>query len=403
MIGLGGGHEIAWASYEGIAAALQRRPAARRARHRQLRRAFRPAPAGTRRAWHVGHAVPADCRGAGRGRARVPLSLPWHQRDREHRSLFGRAASLGVEYVPDVDIGDPAVDARVEDFVARLRRHLCTFCLDVLPPAVAPGVSAPSGLGVPLHRAVALLRLLRRMPGRPGGDKLLLADVAEYAPASTPPTRARPAPRRASSTSSAPSALIRAALRKRPRQASLLARLRPPRGPERPMNLPMNPRPRRAHPAWRSGSGDVPQDVTAATTSRRPGTCMPPPPRAGRAPAAGHRLVPGRRRRGFRRGQGGQQAGVPLLGRRVVPALRADQVDDLQPARIPGALTPVRARLPRRRHAQRAETRRALRCVGYPTMILFKPDGTEITRLPGGVDIARYARSSTSRWPMRAR
>ena len=30
--------------------------------------------------------------------------------------------------------------------------------------------------------------------------------------------------------------------------------------------------------------------------------------------------------------------------------------------------------------------------VGYPTMILFKPDGTEITRLPGGVDIARYSR-----------
>jgi len=29
--------------------------------------------------------------------------------------------------------------------------------------------------------------------------------------------------------------------------------------------------------------------------------------------------------------------------------------------------------------------------VGYPTMILFKPDGTEITRLPGGVDVARYA------------
>jgi thiol-disulfide isomerase/thioredoxin len=30
--------------------------------------------------------------------------------------------------------------------------------------------------------------------------------------------------------------------------------------------------------------------------------------------------------------------------------------------------------------------------VGYPTMILFKPDGTEITRLPGGVDIKRYAK-----------
>jgi hypothetical protein len=30
--------------------------------------------------------------------------------------------------------------------------------------------------------------------------------------------------------------------------------------------------------------------------------------------------------------------------------------------------------------------------VGYPTMILFRPDGTEITRLPGGVDIERYAK-----------
>jgi thiol-disulfide isomerase/thioredoxin len=29
--------------------------------------------------------------------------------------------------------------------------------------------------------------------------------------------------------------------------------------------------------------------------------------------------------------------------------------------------------------------------VGYPTMILFRSDGTEITRLPGGVDVERYA------------
>ena len=30
--------------------------------------------------------------------------------------------------------------------------------------------------------------------------------------------------------------------------------------------------------------------------------------------------------------------------------------------------------------------------IGYPTMILFRPDGTEITRLPGGVDVERYAK-----------
>lgn len=38
--------------------------------------------------------------------------------------------------------------------------------------------------------------------------------------------------------------------------------------------------------------------------------------------------------------------------------------------------------------AQELGTR--FRVSGYPTMVLFKPDGTEITRLPGEVDAARY-------------
>jgi thioredoxin-related protein/tetratricopeptide (TPR) repeat protein len=28
---------------------------------------------------------------------------------------------------------------------------------------------------------------------------------------------------------------------------------------------------------------------------------------------------------------------------------------------------------------------------GYPTMIVFSPDGTEVTRIPGGIDVSRYA------------
>ena len=35
----------------------------------------------------------------------------------------------------------------------------------------------------------------------------------------------------------------------------------------------------------------------------------------------------------------------------------------------------------------RRSTARHFGVVGYPTMILFRPDGTEITRLPGGVDV----------------
>ncbi len=54
----------------------------------------------------------------------------------------------------------------------------------MLPPAVAPGVSAPAGLGIALHRVVALLRSALVACGhRTPGSKLLVADVAELNPA----------------------------------------------------------------------------------------------------------------------------------------------------------------------------------------------------------------------------
>jgi formiminoglutamase len=183
VIGLGGGHEIAWASYQGIATALH--DDRRLARlgivnfdaHFDLRQPEQP----------------------GRGTSGTPLLQIAEARaaagldfrylclgiseTANTGALFNRAASLGVEHVLDVDIGNPAVDAQVLDFVRACDAIYCTFCLDVLPPAVAPGVSAPSGLGAPLHRTIALLRLLRReCRSAPGGDKLVLADIAELAP-----------------------------------------------------------------------------------------------------------------------------------------------------------------------------------------------------------------------------
>ena len=50
----------------------------------------------------------------------------------------------------------------IREFIGGCDAIYCTFCLDVLPPAVAPAVSAPAGLGVALHRAIALLRLVQR-------------------------------------------------------------------------------------------------------------------------------------------------------------------------------------------------------------------------------------------------
>jgi formiminoglutamase len=183
VIGLGGGHEIAWASYQGIAAALQDDPRLARLgiinfdAHFDLRQ---PEQAG-----HGTSGTPflqiAEARAAAGLDFRY-LCLGVSE-TANTPALYARASRLGVRFVPDVEIGDAAVDGRVRDFVRECDAIYCTFCLDVLPPAVAPGVSAPSGLGIPLHRALALLRLLRReCRDAPGADRLVLADIAELSP-----------------------------------------------------------------------------------------------------------------------------------------------------------------------------------------------------------------------------
>jgi formiminoglutamase len=183
VIGLGGGHEIAWASYQGLAAAL-----ADDARLRRLGVVNFDAHFDLRRPEQAG-------RGSSGtpflqiAEARAASGLPFEylclgiSETANTPALFERAASLGVQHVADVDIESAQAEATLRDFVARCEAIYCTFCLDVLPPSVAPGVSAPSGLGVPLHRAVALVRaLVAECRHDPAVDKLVLADIAEFSP-----------------------------------------------------------------------------------------------------------------------------------------------------------------------------------------------------------------------------
>jgi formiminoglutamase len=183
VIGLGGGHEIAWASYQGIATAyagercLQRLGVINFDAHFDLRQ---PEQAG-RGSSGTPFLQIADARAAAGMDFRY-LCLGVSE-TANTPALFARAARLGVDYVPDVDIGAPSVETKLRDFIASCDGIYLTFCLDVLPPAVAPGVGAPSGLGVPLHRALALLRMVRSECAQAaGGDRLLLADVAEFSP-----------------------------------------------------------------------------------------------------------------------------------------------------------------------------------------------------------------------------
>jgi formiminoglutamase len=189
-IGLGGGHEIAWAGYQGIARALAGHPRLERLgvvnfdAHLDLRRPEVPGrgTSGT------------PFQQIAEARAAAGLEFRYFCLGAAEASntpaLLQRAATLGAEVVFDVDAGNPSAEQRLREFIAASTAIYLTVCLDVLPPAVAPGVSAPSGLGVALHRAVALLRVALEACGhRTPGSKLLLADVAEFNPKFDPDGR----------------------------------------------------------------------------------------------------------------------------------------------------------------------------------------------------------------------
>jgi len=182
VVGIGGGHEIAWASYQGIAAAHAGEPRLHRLgvinfdAHFDLRR---PESAGRGSSGTPFLQI---------AEARAAAGLPFHylclgiSEAANTRALFDRATALGARHVKDVDMGRAGTESVVQEFVAECEAIYCTFCLDVLPASVAPGVSAPSGLGVPLQRVVELLRLVLAECRRSTRDKLFMADVAEFNP-----------------------------------------------------------------------------------------------------------------------------------------------------------------------------------------------------------------------------
>lgn len=93
--------------------------------------------------------------------------------------LYARAHELGVHYVEDIQMQERYLEARLEDvrrLTAAVDHVYLTIDLDVLPAAVAPGVSAPAPLGVPLCVVEACALQAK------GSGKLRLADLAEFNP-----------------------------------------------------------------------------------------------------------------------------------------------------------------------------------------------------------------------------
>jgi len=171
---LGGGHEVAWGTYQGIAAA---RPPGERLlivnldAHFDLRRAVRGNSGTPFLQIHdqrVAQGQPFDYRVFGISRYA------------NTQALFERAEALGVGYRLDEALQSPAglaeAHAALASDLAAFDAVYLTVCLDVLPGAQAPGVSAPAPLGVPMAHVEALIDQLMR------SGRVIAADIAELNP-----------------------------------------------------------------------------------------------------------------------------------------------------------------------------------------------------------------------------
>lgn len=172
---LGGGHEVAWGTFQGVARA---RPAAQRVlvvnfdAHFDLRMAAQ-ANSGTPfrqiEEWCAAHGRPFDYRVFGISRYA------------NTQALFEHADALGVRYWLDDDLqleaGMQGARAALEHGLSRCDGVYLTVDMDVLPGPLAPGVSAPAPLGVPLACIEALVDVVV------ASHKLLAADIAELNPA----------------------------------------------------------------------------------------------------------------------------------------------------------------------------------------------------------------------------
>lgn len=171
---LGGGHEVAWGSFQGIA---QARPNDKRVlivnfdAHFDLRQAAQ-ANSGTPfrqiHDWCVSQGRPFDYRVLGISRFA------------NTQALFERADAWDVRYWLDdalqTDDGVEQARLALAQDLAQCDAVYLTVCLDVLPGGQAPGVSAPAALGVPLARVLALMDEVL------SAGKLVAADIAELNP-----------------------------------------------------------------------------------------------------------------------------------------------------------------------------------------------------------------------------
>lgn len=174
VVVLGGGHESAWGSYLGRTRSARLGPARVGVLNLDAHFDLRDAPRATSGTPFLQMARADAARGAKFRYAVVGISDASNS-----AALFATADALGVSYRRDECCTPrhlPEMLGEVDALSAEVDLIHLSIDLDVLPAAVAPGVSAPAAYGVGLDTILPLCRHIAAT------GKLALIDVVELAP-----------------------------------------------------------------------------------------------------------------------------------------------------------------------------------------------------------------------------
>lgn len=185
---LGGGHEIAWGSYQGLASHARKSAARIGVINFDAHFDLRPLLPGDRGSSGTPfRQIASHMAVSGQAFRYLVLGIA---RPANTPALFNVAHELGARWIEDVACQTAALAvhaAMIREFVASVDLVQVSVCLDVLPAAVAPGVSAPAGLGIQPEYLLAALRSVMMATGHgTPGSKLALAEIAELSPVLDP-------------------------------------------------------------------------------------------------------------------------------------------------------------------------------------------------------------------------
>ena len=172
-VAFGGGHEIAWGHYQGLASHYSKLGIINFDAHFDIRpyQKNQPGTSGTP------FSQIADW--CGENKRRFDYCCLGIQKMGNTNPLFKRAAELKINYLSAEDLYEKNLAwhlAFLDDFMLNLDHIYLTICLDVLAECYAPGVSAPQPLGITPWQMLPLLKYIVQ------SGKVVSLDVAELSP-----------------------------------------------------------------------------------------------------------------------------------------------------------------------------------------------------------------------------